>query len=78
MDKGKVKNFRFRGIVNRSFLIKANTMSDLKRKASIAVNGYFNVIDTMTVFDLSDGSHFNLTRINKVCPWNMIFYGAWR
>lgn len=74
----RVRKYRFHGIVNRLFLIKANTMSDLKRKASIAANDYFNAIDNMTVFDLSEGSHFDLARINKVCPWNVVFYGVWR
>lgn len=72
------KKYRFHGIVNRLFLVKANSLRDLKRKASIAVNGYFNVIDQMTVFDGDDGTYFNLSRINRKCPWNVMFYGSWQ
>lgn len=72
------KKYRYHGIVNRQHFVAADTVTDLKRKASIAVNGYMNVTDSLTVFDRDNKTHFSLHRINKKCPWNVILYGSWK
>ena len=55
--------------------IQANTMQDLKRKASMIANPLFNVIDEMTVE--YDGGMANMRRINRKTPWNTITYDRW-
>jgi hypothetical protein len=56
--------------------IEANTITDLKRKASRIANNFCKTIDEMTV---TIGTHaYKMTRINKKCPWGIIYYGKWK
>lgn len=63
-------------------VVIANTMTDLKRKASRIANQYFSAYDKMTVnlHDIAKCANemqFTLTRINRKAPNNRIIYGQW-
>lgn len=58
--------------------VEANTISTLKRKASLSCNHYYNSYDEMAVEDTEAGNCFMLTRINKRSPNNIIVFGSWR
>ena len=56
--------------------IYANTFTDLKRKASIVANGYFNAVDELEV----RGGNLvgKWYRFNKKYPNNTIYRGTWQ
>lgn len=58
--------------------VEANTISTLKRKASLSCNHCYNFYDGMAVKDTETGSRFMLARINKKSPNNIIVFGSWR
>lgn len=58
--------------------VEANTISTLKRKASLSCNHCYNSYDEMAVEDTETGNCFMLTRINKKSPNNTIVFGSWR
>jgi hypothetical protein len=55
--------------------IEARNMTELKRKASIIANGYFNPLDKMEV-EFS-GKSLQYLRFNTKCPNNTIQRGEW-
>lgn len=58
--------------------VEANTISTLKRKASLSCNHCYNFYDGMAVEDTETGNRFMLARINKKSPNNTIVFGSWR
>lgn len=63
-------------------MFAADTMTELKRKASYMANGNFNAIDELLVREYNTDTkeqvrEFNMTRINKKYPNNTIKRGVW-
>lgn len=56
--------------------IEADTLPDLKRKASIVANPYWNSVDEMVV--PIQGRNIKFTRINKKSPNGRIVFGEWK
>lgn len=58
--------------------VYANTITDLKRKASETANGYFRPVDSMKIWNSQTGEFlFSMTRINKKSPAGTFTPGKW-
>ena len=71
----------FHGIIYDR-VVFANTLFDLKRKASRIANGHFSSVDKMEVIihdprRCENLERFTLSRMNKKAPNNSIIYGRW-
>lgn len=71
----------FHGIIYDR-VVFANTLPDLKRKASRIANGHFSAVDKMEVVihdprRCENLGRFTLSRMNKKAPNNSIIYGQW-
>lgn len=62
--------------VNEKYTCTANTLTALKRKASMLANRTAKVIDTMYV--TFPNGEYRFIRINKKAPWGEIQRGQWR
>ncbi len=59
---------RFKGLLHGN-IIRANTMSDLKRKASILSNNVFSACPTMYVWDSQENDIVcTLRRLHPIAP----------
>lgn len=56
--------------------IEAETLTALKRKASMIANPCFNTHDTLIVHTNIGDARFS--RFNKKTPWGTITYGQWK
>lgn len=63
-------------------LVKSDSIKDLKRKASIIANGYFDVVDELLI-GVQNGNEpikviCTYRRVNRKCPNNTIERGVWK
>lgn len=61
--------------------MQANSISALKRKASMKCNKHYSAIDSMFVHVIEDGlelKDFHMYRMNIKAPNNTIVRGMWR
>ena len=77
-----MNKYEYHGIVNGKRLIFANSISQLKRLASIHANNTFNPIDTLdvvlhNVYACENVEIYHFKRFNKVSPNNTITRGSW-
>ena len=78
-----MNKYEYHGIVNGKRLIFANSISQLKRLASVYANNTFNPIDTLdvalhNVYACENVELYHFERFNKVLPKNTIERGTWK
>ena len=56
--------------------ITGKSFTEIKRKASVIANSFYNSFDKMEVSH--DNKKFSFIRINKIYPNNIIERGLWR
>ncbi len=75
--------YRYHGIISGigiSGNVYANSLSDLKRKASKIANCYYRPVDVMQVWDskgVDNKPIFNFYRRNRKTPWGTFNPGQW-